>query len=87
MEALLDLLFAEYDREAAMRQLRDEVARTAAIEAVAPRLTAAGLPPGFLASEAGANLYLAVLTLRIKFPPDEATQKVRLNIAMREGRA
>jgi hypothetical protein len=50
-------------------------------------LVTAGMPAGMLETDEGANLFVAVLALRVKFPREDALAKVRLNIAMREGRA
>lgn len=87
METLLDLLFTQYERAAAMTLLRDLTERERAMTRLSVELEAAGMPAGMLASSEGQNLFVAVLSLRIKFPEHEARDKVALNIAMREGRA
>lgn len=87
METLLSLLFARYERPDALTLLRDLDARERALADLAPQLESAGMPTGLLASSEGQNLFVAVLSLRLKFPEDEARDKVALNIAMREGRS
>lgn len=87
MQTLLDLLYLEYDRAQAMRMLQDEQARAEAVSVLERRLEDAGMASGLLDTDPGRNLFVAVLTLRLKFPIEEAREKVRLNIAMREGRA
>lgn len=87
MEALLDLLFARFERAEAMRVLRDAAERQRAMAELSSDLVAAGMPAGMLETGEGQNLFIAVLTLRLKFPRAEAREKVALNIAMREGRA
>jgi hypothetical protein len=86
MESLLDLLFERYDRAQAIDILRYETAREQAFAELAGNLASAGMPPGMLETSEGENLFVAVLSLRIKFPEAEAREKVQLNIAMREGR-
>jgi hypothetical protein len=86
METLLDLLFERFDRDQAFVLLRDESQRSNAMADLAGDLEIAGMPAGMLATSEGANLFVAVLSLRLKFPVGEAREKVRLNIAMREGR-
>jgi hypothetical protein len=85
MATLLELLQARYDRPAAMELLRDLDARARALTALSSDLEAAGMPPGLLSTAEGENLFVAVLSLRLKFSEDEARQKVAMNIAMREG--
>ena len=87
MERLLELLYDRYDRRRAVEFLRDERARAGALADLAAELVAAGMPPEMGSSEEGQNLFVAVLTLRVKFPIEEARQKVALNIAMRERRS
>lgn len=87
MEALLDALFAGYERDEAMTLVRDLGERERAMKRLSFDLEAAGMPAGMLASPEGQNLFVAVLSLRIKFPEHEAREKVALNIAMRERRA
>jgi hypothetical protein len=87
MTTLLDRFYDRYDDAAARRLLVDAEARTAAMAALGRELGQAGMPPGVLMSAEGAGLFVSLLTLRVKFPPDEARAKVALNIAMREGRA
>ena len=86
MATLLDLLFARYNRDAAVELLRDPAVRDQATNDLAPELVAAGMPSGMLSTPEGQNLFVAVLALRLKFPEPEARQKVALNIAMREGK-
>jgi hypothetical protein len=85
MTVLLDIFFEEYDRNTALLLLRDETERQTAMRALAPRLEAAGMPDGMLATGEGSSLFVAVLALRLKFSRQEALAKVQLNIAMREG--
>jgi hypothetical protein len=87
MATLLDLLFERFDRDAAMTLLRDPQAREQAKCQLAPVLEPTGMPSGMLATPEGQNLFVAVLSLRLKFSEEEARQKVALNIAMREGRS
>lgn len=87
MATLLELLFASYDRPMALDMLRDITVRAQAIDALEPQLVAAGMPPGMLRSSEGENLFVAVLSLRLKFPLEEAREKVALNIRMRDGSA
>jgi hypothetical protein len=84
METLLDLLLARYERPEALTFLQDLGARERAKGDLAVELASAGMPPGMLATPEGDNLFVAVLALRLKFPEDEAREKVALNIAMRE---
>lgn len=87
MATLLDLLFARFERDEALTILRDVDARARAIATLADDLEASGMPPNLLASSEGENLFVAVLALRLKFPQNEAREKVALNISMRERRA
>ena len=87
MEKLLGLLFARFDRAQALDMLRDLGARHRAIAEIVPELVAVGMPEAMLRTPEGENLFVAVLSLRLKFPEAEAREKVALNIAMREGRA
>jgi hypothetical protein len=87
MTMLLDLFYDRYDDAAARRLVVDAGARAAAMTALGPELERAGMTPGALASAEGAALFVSVLTLRVKFPLEEARARVALNIAMREGRA
>ncbi|HEY8446391.1 MAG TPA: hypothetical protein VIL01_04720 [Thermomicrobiales bacterium] len=84
MRETLDLLFASYDVEAATKCLRDELARNELRRAVNRRLQSAGKDTIVPLGERGDNLLQAILALRIKFPREEATAKLELNIAMRE---
>jgi hypothetical protein len=85
LETLLTLLFECYDADAAHSLARDKQARQHALRELEPRLRAAGADADLLASNAGDNLCMAVLALRLKFSKEEAFDKVRLNIAMRGG--
>ncbi len=87
MATLLELLFSRYERPAALVLLGDLNAREHAIEALVSDLEAAGMPLALLATSEGQNLFVAVLSLRLKFSEQEAHEKVALNIAMREGRS
>lgn len=87
METLLDELFTRYERSEALTILRDRESRERALTELAPDLSTAGMPSGLLATSEGQNLFVAVLSLRLKFSEAEAREKVALNIAMREGRA
>jgi hypothetical protein len=82
----LEILISEYEPRECSEMLRNPDERAAASAVLAPRLVAGGMLPGTLDTTAGDNLFRAILSLRIKFPADEARQKVELNIAMREGR-
>jgi hypothetical protein len=84
METLLDLLFARYERPEALMFLQDLEARERAKSDLVDELVPAGMPQGMLTTPEGDNLFVAVLALRLKFPEDEARDKVALNIAMRE---
>ena len=86
METLLDLLFERFDRAQAIDILRFETAREHALAQLAGDLAVSGMPAGMLDSSEGENLFVAVLSLRIKFPEAEAREKVQLNISMRESR-
>ncbi|MEX1157886.1 MAG: hypothetical protein WEC79_03020 [Thermomicrobiales bacterium] len=86
MEALLDALFVGYGLDEAMTLLRSPGERERAMQRLSAELEAGGMPAGMLASPEGQNLFVAVLSLRIKFPEPEAREKVALNIAMRERR-
>ncbi len=86
MEALLNLLFSRYDRAEAATFLNDLGARQSAIASFAADLQLFGMPGDMLTTPEGQNLFVAILALRLKFPEDEAREKVALNIAMREGR-
>jgi hypothetical protein len=86
METLLDLLFERFDRAQAIDILRYETVREQAFAQLAGDLASSGMPAGMLDTSEGENLFVAVLSLRIKFPEAEAREKVQLNIAMREGR-
>jgi hypothetical protein len=86
MATLLVALFERYDRSAALDLLRDIDTRQRAIDELSPELVAAGMPESMLTTSEGQNLFVAVLSLRLKFSKAEALEKVALNIAMREGR-
>jgi hypothetical protein len=87
LESLLLLLFDRLDRQEALRALRDSEERACVMRRLSGELVTAGMPAGMLETDEGANLFVAVLALRVKFPREDALAKVRLNIAMREGRA
>jgi len=84
METLLDLLFARYERPEALTFLQDIGARERAKGELVDELVSAGMPQAMLTTSEGDNLFVAVLALRLKFPEDEAREKVLLNISMRE---
>ena len=84
METLLDLLFARYERPEALTFLQDLGARERAKGELVDELVSAGMPQAMLTTSEGDNLFVAVLALRLKFPEDEAREKVLLNISMRE---
>ena len=86
METLLDLLFARYERPEALTFLQDLGARERAKGELVDELVSAGMPQAMLTTSEGDNLFVAVLALRLKFPEDEAREKVLLNISMREQR-
>lgn len=82
MRAVLAVLFDDYSQVAAVRLLRDEVARAAVtplLVAAAARRGAAAIPPG----ERGDHLVQGLLALRAKFGREEAMAKVERNIALR----
>ena len=87
METLLDELFAGLERSEALTLLSDDLERGRVMQHLSSGLEAAGMPAGLLASSEGQHLFIAVLTLRIKFQRQDAREKVALNIAMRERRA
>ncbi len=87
MTSVLELLYEQCDASAARELLRDRDALAEAIDARAGQLVAAGMPVELLASRSGASLIASLLTLRVRFPLDEARRRVEQNIAMREGRA
>jgi len=87
MTSVLDLLYEQCDASAARELLRDRDALAEAIDARASELLAAGMPRELLGHQTGASLIASLLTLRVRFPIDEARGKVEQNIAMREGRA
>jgi hypothetical protein len=86
METLLELLFARYERPEALTVLQDLEARERAKGEMATDLESAGMKQGMLTTSEGDNLFVAVLALRLRFPQDEARDKVALNISMREQR-
>ncbi len=84
MRVALAVLFDDHSLDDARRFLHDPGARSALRAEVDRRLAGAGraqrVPPG----DRGDNLLQAILALRVKFPRDEATAKLELNIALRE---
>jgi hypothetical protein len=86
MSTLLDRLADGYDREQSLAMLRNEDLRNIVMQEQEAALQAVGMPDGMFDTHEGQSLFLAVLTLRLKFPLDEAHAKVERNIAMREGR-
>lgn len=86
MVTLLELLFERYDRESCAALLVNESARNQAFADLAPELLPAGMGRDVPDCAQGRNLFVAVLTLRLRFPFEEARERVELNIAMREGR-
>jgi hypothetical protein len=86
MERLLELLYDEYDDRESRALLRDENRRVATPALLGDSLVVAGMAKAMRCSDEAANLFVAVLSLRIHFPLDEAREKVAQNIAMRERR-
>jgi hypothetical protein len=75
MRTALNTLFDEWTDDRVRALLTDETARTALlaeIDSVPP------LDPGYLD-----NLLMGVVALRLKFPREEATAKLDLNLTMR----
>ena len=86
MRVVLAILFDEYSHDDAVRLLRDDAARTAFRREVDRRLAETHLAEFVPAGDRGDNLLQAILALRVKFPREEALEKLNLNIAMRERR-
>jgi hypothetical protein len=86
LATLLDLLLERYSDDAARALLRDPEARAEVFRVLAPDLVAAGASQSQLDSAEVDNLLMAIAALRVKFAPEEARAKVRLNIAMRAAR-
>ncbi len=85
MLPLLELLYDEYSAVAAVRLLRDDVAREAVVPLLADALAERGQAGTGLTAPDGDNLLRGLLALRAKFPREEAAVKVRTNIAMYRG--
>lgn len=85
MLPLLSILFEEFTTLAAVRLLRDDLAREAFLPLLAAALERRGTPGDGLAADDGDSLLQGLLALRTKFPLVEAQEKVRVNIAMRGG--
>ena len=85
MLPLLDILYDEYTEIAAVRLLRDGAARAAVLPLLVTALEKRTASPNGLMSATGDTLLQGLLALRAKFPWEEAREKVRLNIAMRDG--
>lgn len=85
MLPLLDLLFEDYTETAAIRLLRDDLAREAVTPLFVAALAERGIPAVNLETAAGDNLLQGLLALRVKFSHAEAREKVTRNIAMTGG--
>jgi len=85
MAEVLDALFEHLDDATAVNMLRDKKARDLSPEVVAIGSDVRRRHPELEDIEFD-NLFVALLALRVKFPHDEATRKVAMNIAMRERR-
>ncbi len=85
MLTLLDILFADYTETAAVRLLRDDLAREATASLLLAEMTERGVTGVSLDSAAGDNLLQGLLALRAKFTWAEAREKVARNIAMYDG--
>jgi len=82
MAIALDLLWDEYDREAARSLLVDETGRVAVLARVrALTAEAGGRSPA--TGSVGDNLLMAILALRVKFTRGESVEKLIKNVAMR----
>lgn len=83
MRIALATAFDRYAPAEAIRCLQDEAALRTLRAEVERQLLDSGssecIPPGAY----GDNLLQAILTLRVKFPREQATEKLELNIAMR----
>ena len=85
MLPLLDLLFEDYTATAAVRLLRDDLAREAVVPLLVDALADRGVTGANLGNAAGDNLLQGLLALRTKFTLAEAREKVARNIAMSGG--
>jgi hypothetical protein len=85
MLPLLDVLFEDYTETAAIRLLRDGLARDATAPLLVEALADRGISGIDLESPTGDNLLQGLLALRAKFSWAEAREKVALNIAMTGG--
>jgi hypothetical protein len=82
MALALDLLWDEYDREAARALLLDEAGRAAVLaRVVALAAEAGGKSPA--TGSVGDNLLMAIVALRVKFPRAESVAKLVKNVTMR----
>lgn len=82
MLTLIDVLFEEYTAVAAMRLLRDDLAREATVPLLKHALAERHAPSTGLDDPGGDNLLQGLLALRVKFTWAEAREKVVVNIAM-----
>lgn len=85
MLPLAQILYEEYTPLAAVRLLQDDLAREAVLPLLAAALERRGAPADGLLADDGDSLLQGLLSLRAKFPWEEAREKVRRNIAMRGG--
>jgi hypothetical protein len=85
MLPLLDILFQDYTQTAAIRLLRDDLARESVVPLLSETLAQQGVRGVALDSVAGDNLLQGLLALRVKFSREEAREKVARNIAMTGG--
>jgi hypothetical protein len=85
MLPLLDILFQDYTETAAIRLLRDDVARQSVAPLLIEALAQHGVRGVDLESAGGDNLLQGLLALRAKFSWADAREKVIRNIAMSGG--
>jgi hypothetical protein len=82
MLPLLNILFEDYTETAAIRLLRDDLARDAVTPLLLEALAERGITAVQLGNNVGDNLLQGLLALRAKFSWAEAREKVERNIAM-----
>jgi hypothetical protein len=86
MRVVLRSLYAEWTREQAVAAIRTPDQLAALRAEIEANIDETGEPTAIPAGEYGDNLLLALLSLRVKFPESEGTEKLETNIAMRERR-
>ena len=85
MLPLLDILYEDYTETAAIRLLRDDLAREMTVPLLLEALADRAVTGVSLESAAADNLLQGLLALRAKFPWKDAREKVARNIAMTGG--